>query len=171
MRRKRKPKVKRNKTKVRGPRQTSALSNITTPISNTLNDPNRLSSLTSTNASLLPPNTFTGTQSSMPQTATRNPSVPMAAKRPGGSTLAGLLTPSTTGGYPTGGVLPAPNGTNQFGNVYSGQNLLTDAKPQATKNVTPMTGISAGLASRGPGKGRGGAGAGGTGPKRSVEKC
>ena len=33
-----------------------------------------------------------------------------------------------------------------------------------------MTGISAGLASRGPGKARRGAGAGGTGPKRLVEK-
>jgi len=174
LRGKRKPKVKRNKTKVRGPRQTSTLSNIPTPIPNALNDQNRLSSLTSINSSLLPPNAFTGTQSTMPPTATRNPSVSMATKKAGNSTLAGLLTPTTTGGYPTGGVLPAPNGTSQFGNVYSGQNLLTDTnvgkQPQATKNTTPMTGISAGLANRGSGKGSRGAGAGSAGPKRLVDK-
>jgi len=169
-RRKRKHKVKRNKPNVRGPRQTTALSNMTTPIPNSVNDPNRLSSLTSINSSLLPPNTFTGTQSTMPPTATRNPSVSMATKKSASSTLAGLLTPSTAGGYSTGGTLTAPNGTSQFSNVYPGQNLLTDAtpgkQPQATKNTTPMTGISAGLASRGPGKGGRGAGAGSTGPKR-----
>lgn len=147
-------------------------------MSNPLNDPNRSSSLISTNPSLLPPNTFTGTQSTMPPTATRNPSIPTATKKPNNSTLAGLLTPSTPGGYQTSGVLPAPNGTNPFGNVYAGQNLLNDTNkpPQATKNTTPMTGISAGLASRGsgkgsrgPGKGSRGAGAGGSGPKRLVK--
>jgi hypothetical protein len=98
----------------------------------------------------------------------------MPAKKTGNSTLAGLLTPTTTGGYPIGGVLPAPNGTSQFSSVYSGQNLLTDTnvgkQPQATKNTTPMTGISAGLANRGSGKGSRGAGAGSTGPKRLVDK-
>ncbi len=172
IRRKGKPKIKRNTTKVRAPRQPSALSNIPTHIPNALNDPNRLSSLLPTNSSLLPPNTFTGTQPTMPPTATRNPPTSMANKKAGSSTLAGLLTPTTTGGYPTAGGLAAPNGTSQFGNVYPGQSLLTDAtvnKPvQATKNTTPMTGISAGLASRGPGKGSRGAGAGGAAGKRLV---
>jgi hypothetical protein len=172
---KRKHKVKRNRTKIRGPRQTSTLSNLPTPIPNPLNDPNRLSSSTSINSSLLPPNTFTGIQSTMPPTATRNPSVSITSKKPAGSTLAGLLTPTTTSGYPTGGVLAAPNGTSQFGNMYSGQNLLSDStvgkQVQATKNTTPMTGISAGLANRGSGKGGRGGGAGGAGPKRLVETC
>jgi hypothetical protein len=171
---KRKHKVKRNRTKIRGPRQTSTLSNLPTPIPNPLNDPNRLSSSTSINSSLLPPNTFTGIQSTMPPTATRNPSVSITSKKPAGSTLAGLLTPTTTSGYPTGGVLAAPNGTSQFGNMYSGQNLLSDStvgkQVQATKNTTPMTGISAGLANRGSGKGGRGGGAGGAGPKRAPKK-
>jgi hypothetical protein len=170
IRHKGKHKVKRNKTKIRGPRQTSALSNPSSQMPNALNDPNRLSSLLPTNSTLLPPNTFIGTQPTMPPTATRNPPTSMANKKAGNSTLAGLLTPTTTtGGYPT-----APNGTSQFGNVYPGQSLLTDAnanKPvQATKNTTPMTGISAGLASRGPGKGGRGAGASGTAPKRAPKK-
>jgi hypothetical protein len=166
-RRKGKHKIKRNKTKVRGPRQTSALSNLPSQLSNALADANRLTSLLSADSPLLPPNTFTGTQSTMPQTATRNPPAPMANKKPG-NTLAGLLTPTTAGGYST-----APNGTSQFGNVYAGQNLSTDPNAnklmQATKNTTPMTGISAGLSSRGSGKGGRGAGASGTAPKRLVE--
>jgi hypothetical protein len=171
IRRKGKHNVKRNKTKVRGPRQTSTLSNIPMLIPNAVNDPNRVPSLSSTNPSLLPPHTFQGTQGSMLPTATRNPSVNTTTKRSGSSTLAGLLAPTISAGYPTGGALVAPNGTSQFSNVHPGQYLLTDTKPQATKNTTPMTGISAGLASRGSGKGGRGVGAGGTGQKRLVGKC
>ena len=87
-------------------------------------------------------------------TATRNPPVPMGGIKKGNSTLAGLLTPTTpAGGYQTGSTVAAPNGTSQLSNVHPGQYLLNDTKPQATRNTTPMTGISAGLASRGPGKG------------------
>ena len=111
----------------------------------------------------------------MPPTATRNPSAPMATKKGANSTLAGLLTPTTGGGYSTGSALTAPNGTSQFSNVHPDQYLLNEAsinkQQQATKNTTPMTGISAGLASRGSGKGGRGVGAGGTGPKRLVEQC
>jgi hypothetical protein len=104
-------------------------------------------------------------------TATRNPSATMANKK-GNSTLAGLLTPTTPAGYQTGSTLVAPNGTSQFSNIHPGQYLLNDTKPQATKNNTPMTGISAGLASRGPGKGGRGVGGGGAaGPKRLVGSC
>ena len=167
-RRKGKHKVKRNKTKARGPRQTSALPNLSSQLSNTLAEANRLSSLLPHETSLLPPNPYGGAQSTMPPTATRNPSTSTANKKPGGSTLAGLLTPSTGGGYPT-----APNGTSQFGSLYPGQNLSADPNAnkltQATKNTTPMTGISAGLAGRTPGKGGRGGGAGGTAPKRLVE--
>jgi hypothetical protein len=42
---------------------------------------------------------------------------------------------------------------------------------QPTKNTTPMTGISAGLAGRAPGKSGRGVTAGGTGPKRLVDEC
>lgn len=155
-RRKRKPKVKRNKTKVRTPRQSSTLP---TPISTPVNP------LGPANASLFPPNTFTGTPSSMLPTATRNPQLPTATKKSDSSTLAGLLTSSS-------------NGTNQLGNMYPGQGLLSDVSPtakpavQATKNVTPMTGISAGLSSRGSGKGsRSTGGAGAAGPKRTPKKA
>lgn len=156
-RRKRKPKVKRNKTKVRTPRHSSTLP---TPISTPVNP------LAAANSSLLPSNTFTGTQSSLLPTATRNPQPPTATKKSDSSTLAGLLTPPT-----------APsNGTSQFGNVYPGQSLLPDphapAKPvQATKNVTPMTGISAGLSNRGSGKGSRGTGSSTAGQKRTPKKA
>jgi len=159
-RRKRKPKVKRNKTKVRTPRQTSTLP---TPISTPVNP------LGSANSSLFPPNTFTGTPSSMLPTATRNPQLPTATKKSDSSTLAGLLTPSST--------TSSANGSNQFGNMYPGQGLLSDVNPaakpavQATKNVTPMTGISAGLSNRGSGKGSRSTGAGAAGPKRTPKKA
>jgi hypothetical protein len=172
VRRKRKPKVKRNKTKVRGPRQSSTLINPIPPIPNTFHDLNRSSLLHSTNPSLLPPNTFTGIQSTMPPTATRNTSTaPTATKKPGRSTLAGLLTPGIPSGYP----LNAPsNGTSQFSSMHPDQLLLHDPstvkQAQATKN-TPMTGISAGLAGRGSGKGSRTTGGAGTGQKRLVEKC
>ncbi|CAF1677278.1 unnamed protein product, partial [Adineta ricciae] len=173
IRRKRKHKVKRNKTKVRGPRQTSTLSHLNTPVPNTLNDPNRLSSLSS-NPSLLPPNAFLGTQPAMPPTATRNPQLPTASKKTANSTLAGLLTPTSSTGYPASGALPAPNGTSQFSNAHPSQYLVNDTntpKPQATKNVTPMTGISAGLAGRTPGKGSRATGGSGTGAKRAPKKA
>ena len=169
VRRKGKHKVKRTKTQVRAPRQPSAFSNMPNSLSNPLNDSNQLSSLLPIPSPSVPPTTFSSTQSTMPPTATRNPPMPTAAKKTGGSTLAGLLAPTTTSGYPT-----APNGTSQFSSVYPGQNLLPDPnvnKPvQATKNTTPMTGISAGLASRGSGKGSRGGGAGGAGPKRAPKK-
>ncbi|CAM4812301.1 unnamed protein product [Rotaria magnacalcarata] len=174
--RKRKPKVKRNKTKVRGPRQISNLSNNTsTPMnSNTVNDTNRFSSLTSTNPSLLPPNPLTNTQSQMPPTATRNSAVPTASKKKDSSAIAGLLTSTPSTGYSTSSGLSAPNGTSQFSNTHMNQYHVSDANvskpPQATKNVTPMTGISAGLASRGSGKGSRAGGGAGTGPKRTPKK-
>jgi hypothetical protein len=109
----------------------------------------------------------------MPATATRNP--PTATTKGASSTLAGLLTPTTGGGYSTSGTLAAPNGTSQFSNVHSNQYFLSDANvtktSQPTKNTTPMTGISAGLAGRAPGKSGRGVTAGGTGPKRLVDEC
>ncbi|CAF1287230.1 unnamed protein product [Rotaria sordida] len=175
---KRKPKIKRNKTKVRTSRQTSTLSNqqslppslqssTTTPnISNTLNDQNRFTTL---NSALLPPNP-------MPPTATRNSTVPMATKKKENSSIAGLLTPTQ---YSTGSNLSTSNGTNQFSNIHSTQYHVTETnattttttKPtQATKNITPMTGISAGLASRSSGKGGRAVGTPGTGQKRAPKK-
>ncbi|CAF3613857.1 unnamed protein product [Rotaria sp. Silwood1] len=172
--RKRKTKVKRNKTKVRTPRQTSTLLNsTTTPIlSNTLNDQTRFISSTALNPALLPPNPLPNTQSTMLPTATRNSAVPVANKKKENASIAGLLTPTSSTQYSTGNNLPAPNGTSQFSNIHPGQYHITDTnvvKPtQATKNVTPMTGISAGLASRGTGKGGRTVGTPGTGQKRFV---
>ena len=173
VRRKGKHKVKRNRTKPRGPRQSTALSSMSTPIPpNALTDPNYLSSLLPNNPSSLPPNLFAGTQSTMPLTATRNPSATTATKRAENSTLAGLLTPNPPGGYSTAGGMSTSNGTSQYGNSYPGQSLSTDAitnKPLSTpKSNTPMTGINAGLSSRSIGKGSRGGGASGTAPKRLV---
>lgn len=172
---KRKPKVKRNK-KARGPRPTSALTSSTTSmISNTANDLSRFGSLTATNPSLLPPNPALNSSTSLPQTATRHANAPMATKKKDNSSIAGLSTPTSSTGYPTGGVLSAPNGTSQFSNVHMGQYLVTESNvpkppppPQTQKTVTPMTGISAGLTGRGTGKGSRASGGAGTGQKRLV---
>lgn len=108
-------------------------------------------------------------QLTMPPTATRNSAVVTGNRKQDGS-IAGLLTPTTSTGYTTGGALTAPNGTSQFSNMHTGQYPVSDTntvKPTPpVKNTTPMTGISAGLASRGSGKGARASGAGGTGPKR-----
>ncbi|CAF4152988.1 unnamed protein product [Rotaria sp. Silwood2] len=173
--RKRKPKIKRNKTKVRTPRQTSTLPNSTASIlSNTLNDQNPFASITALNQAILPPNPLTNTQQPMPPTATRNSAVPMANKKKENSSIAGLLTPTPPTQYPTGSNLSAPNGISQFSNIHPGQYHVTNTNAvksaQPIKNVTPMTGISAGLASRGPGKGGRAVGAPGTGQKRTPKK-
>lgn len=169
-----KHKVKRIRNKPRAPRQLSALSSASTPLpSHALNDSNRFSSLLPNNSSSVLSNPFAGLQSSMPPTATRNPSAPTATKRAENSTLAGLLAPNPPGVYSTVTGMSTSNGTSQYGNTYPGQNFSTDAmanKPiptSAPKPTPPMTGISAGLSSRSIGKGsRGGGGAGGTAPKR-----
>lgn len=172
VRRKGKHKVKRNRNKPRGPRQSTALSSMSTTIPpHALTDPTYLSSLLPNNSSSLPSNPFAGTQSAMPLTATRNPSATTATKREN-STLAGLLTPNPPGGYSTAAGMSTSNGTSQYGNTYPGQSLSTDAitnKPLPTpKSTTPMVGINAGLSSRSLGKGSRGGGAGGTAPKRLV---
>lgn len=154
--RKRKQKVKRNKNKVRPPRQISTMSNVPVSSSNPLNDPNGYSSLMASNSPLLPPNTPTRTQPTIQPTATR------------------LHQPTTSDGYALGSTLPPASNPSQLGNVHPSQYGLADSnavkQPQATKNVTPMTGISAGLTGRGSGKGSRAGGAGGTGSKRAPKK-
>ena len=124
-----KHKVKRIRNKPRAPRQLSALSSASTPLpSHALNDLNRFSSLLPNNSSSVLSNPFAGLQSSMPPTATRNPSAPTATKRAENSTLAGLLAPNPPGVYSTVTGMSTSNGTSQYGKQYGPDDCFLSTK-------------------------------------------
>ena len=144
-------------------------------VSNTNNNSSRFDTVSSQSSSLLPPNTLTNTRLPMSPTATRNTSMPITTKKSEAPSIAGLPPLVASGGYPITGDFPAPNGADLSVDVHAIPYALNDnntlKQVQATKNTTPMTGISVGLGGRGSSKGNRANGSGGTTGKRLVEIC
>ena len=130
--RKRKSKLKRNKTKARTPRQPSMISNPSPSVLHSSNDLNRLNP--SASKSSLMSNTQNNPPSTTLPTATRNSSKPTANKRSKDPFTAGLITPVSSTTYSTSAIASSTS-TNEMMNIHFHRRLVFEITLRPERNL------------------------------------